>query len=167
MSRPSRGRNRSKPGSVAAEETAEAAPAEETAEAAPAEEAAAEAEATPADEATNEGESAEAPAEGAEEAAPEDVSWAALGAWLAFDLNAKAGLALRADYLSDPDAVRTGGAFGAVGEHNLMSFTATLNLKSWPNALIRPEFRFDSSNQAVFDGEESQITLALSAAYIF
>lgn len=104
---------------------------------------------------------------GNEEAAPEDVSWMAIGAWLALDLNAKAGLALRADYLNDPDAFRTGGVFGATGEHNLMSFTGTLNLKTWPNALVRPELRFDSSNQAVFDGEESQITLALSVAYIF
>jgi hypothetical protein len=104
---------------------------------------------------------------GTEEALPEDFSWMAIGAWLAFDLSPKAGLALRGDYLSDPESFRTGGAFGATGEHNLMSFTGTLNLKAWPNALVRPEFRFDSSNQAVFDGEESQITLALSAAYIF
>ena len=104
---------------------------------------------------------------GNEEAAPEDVSWTALGAWLAIDLNPKAGLAIRADYLNDPDAFRTGGAFGATGEHNLVSVTGTLNLKTWPNALVRPELRFDSSNQAVFDGEESQVTLALSAAYIF
>ena len=104
---------------------------------------------------------------GNEEAAPEDVSWMAIGAWLALDISPKAGLAFRADYLSDPDAFRTGGVFGAAGEHNLMSFTGTLNLKTWPNALVRPELRFDSSNQAVFDGEESQITLALGVAYIF
>ena len=104
---------------------------------------------------------------GTEEAAPADVSWMAIGAWLAFDLSPKAGLAIRADYLGDADGFRTGGAFGATGEHNLMSVTGTLNLKMWPNALVRPELRFDSSNQAVFDGEESQITLALSAAYIF
>lgn len=104
---------------------------------------------------------------GTEEALPEDFSWMAIGAWLAFDLNAKAGLALRADYLSDPESFRTGGAFGSAGEHNLMSFTGTLNLKTWPNALVRPEVRFDSSNQAVFDGEESQVTVGLGFAYIF
>jgi putative OmpL-like beta-barrel porin-2 len=104
---------------------------------------------------------------GNEEAVPEDFSWMAIGAWLALDLNAKTGLAFRADYLSDPDAFRTGGAFGATGEHNLMSFTGTLNLKTWPNALVRPELRFDSSNQAVFNGEESQFTLGLGVAYIF
>ena len=105
---------------------------------------------------------------GTEEAAPENLSWMALGVWVAFDLNAKANLALRADYLSDPDGYRTGGAFGiGAVEHNLVSVTGTLNLKTWPNALVRPELRFDSSNLPVFDGDESQITVALGIAYIF
>ena len=105
---------------------------------------------------------------GTEEAAAGDVSWMALGAWVAFDLNAKTGLAVRLDYLSDPDGFRTGGAFGTGAvEHNLVSLTGTLNLKTWPNALVRPELRFDSSNLAVFDGDESQFTVALGIAYIF
>lgn len=105
---------------------------------------------------------------GTEEVTGGDVSWMAIGAWLAFDLSPKAGLALRADYLNDQDGFRTGGAFGGGAvEHNLMSLTGTLNLKTWPNALVRPELRFDSFNLAVFDGSESQVTVALSVAYIF
>lgn len=105
---------------------------------------------------------------GTEEAGGGDGNWMAIGAWLTFDLSPKAGLALRADYLNDQDGFRTGGVFGTGGaEHNLMSLTGTLNLKTWPNALVRPELRFDSSNLPVFDGEESQITVAFSVAYIF
>jgi hypothetical protein len=98
----------------------------------------------------------------------QDASWFALGAWFAFDLSPKAGLALRADHVNDANGARTGGSFGTGGaEHKLTSLTGTLNLKTWPNALVRPELRFDNSNLAVFDGSESQITLGLSIAYLF
>ena len=98
----------------------------------------------------------------------QDASWIGFGAWLAFDLTPKAGLAIRADHVNDSNGARTGGVFGTGGaEHKLTSLTGTLNLKTWPNALVRPELRFDNSNLAVFDGSESQITLGLSVAYIF
>jgi hypothetical protein len=100
----------------------------------------------------------------------QDASWAAIGAWIAFDVAPKAGLAVRFDYLNDGNGFRTTGAFGLPGggvEHNLTSLTGTLNLKTWPNTLVRPEVRFDSSNLAVFDGSESQVTIGFSVAYIF
>lgn len=105
---------------------------------------------------------------GTEEVPSGDVSWMAIGGWLAFDLSPRAGLTLRLDYLNDQDGFRTGGAFGTgAAEHNLVSVTGTLNLKAWPNALVRPELRFDSSNLPVFDGNESQVTVAFGLAYIF
>jgi hypothetical protein len=98
----------------------------------------------------------------------QDASWVAVGAWLAFDLGANAGLAIRADHLNDANGARSGGVFGTGGaEHTLTSFTGTLNLKAWPNALVRPELRFDNSNLDVFDGSQSQFTVGLSVAYIF
>jgi hypothetical protein len=98
----------------------------------------------------------------------QDASWTALGAWVAFDVNPKMGVAFRGDYLNDANGARTGGAYGVGGvEHTLFSLTGTLNIKSWPGALVRPEIRFDSSSLPVFDGSESQVTVGLSVAYIF
>lgn len=98
------------------------------------------------------------------------ASWWALGAWLSRDLTAKTGVAFRLDYLNDLDGFRTTAVFGlpATGvNHKLWSATATLNLKTWPNALVRPELRFDTSNFTVFDGSKSQVTGAFSVAYVF
>lgn len=102
--------------------------------------------------------------------AAESASWFAVGAWLARDLSARTGVAFRLDYLDDLDGFRTTAAFGlpATGvHHKLWSATATLNLKTWPGALVRPELRFDSSNFNVFDGSKSQVTGAFSVAYVF
>jgi len=79
-------------------------------------------------------------------------------------------VALRADYLNDQQGFRTTAAFGLPPtgvEHNLVSATGTLNLKTWPGALVRPELRLDHSNFAVFDGSKTQVTVALSFAYVF
>ena len=51
--------------------------------------------------------------------------------------------------------------------HHLSSATATLNVKTVPNVLVRPEIRFDHSNQRVFASKQDQMTFGLSAAYIF
>ena len=100
----------------------------------------------------------------------QNASWTALGAWLAFDVNPKLGVALRGDYLNDANGARTTGAYGLAGggvEHQLWSLTGTLNVKAWPGALVRPELRVDHSSFPVFDGSETQMTLAFSVAYIF
>jgi hypothetical protein len=100
----------------------------------------------------------------------QDASWFALGAWLAFDASPKLGVAFRVDYLNDQNGFRTGGVLGfpaGGAEHNLWSATGNLNIKTWPSTLVRPEVRYDKSNLAVFDGEQSQLVLALSVAYIF
>jgi hypothetical protein len=99
-----------------------------------------------------------------------DASWWALGLWVTRDFTSKMGAALRVDYLADTDGFRTTSVFGlpATGvDHRLWSATATLNIKTWPGALVRPEMRFDSSNFAVFDGSETQVTGAFSVAYVF
>ena len=94
---------------------------------------------------------------------PGDATWFALGAWLAFDASPKVGVAFRVDYLNDQDGFRTG-----VGvEHNLWSATGNLNIKRWSNVLVRPEVRYDKSNLTPFDGEASQLVLALAVAYTF
>jgi Putative beta-barrel porin-2, OmpL-like. bbp2 len=97
------------------------------------------------------------------------ASWAAVGGWMLIDATPKLGVALRADYMSDRAGARTASAFALTGapSHRLASATATLNIKAVPNVMLRPEVRFDRSNQLVFAQKTSQFTLGLSAAYIF
>jgi hypothetical protein len=99
----------------------------------------------------------------------QDASWWAVGAWLTYDLSPTVGLALRGDYLNDENGARTSGALGfpANTGHDLSSVTATLNLRAWPGALVRPELRYDHSSLVSFDGEQSQLSVALSVAYLF
>lgn len=98
-----------------------------------------------------------------------NASWWAVGGWYALDLQPTLGLALRADYLDDQQGARTVAAFGLDGsaDHKLWSGTATLNVKAWQNALLRPEIRYDHSNFTVFDGSKSQVTFALSTTYVY
>ncbi len=98
-----------------------------------------------------------------------DAAWWATSGWLVIDATPKVGVALRADYLNDRNSARTGAAFGLLGTegHKLGSATATLNVKSFPSMLLRPEVRFDRSSQLVFNGKTSQFTFGMSAAYLF
>jgi hypothetical protein len=98
-----------------------------------------------------------------------DANWFAAGVWVAHDLAATLNVALRADYLNDADGARTSGALGFPTNtgHDLVSATVTLNVRAWPNALVRPEVRYDHSSLASFDGEQAQLSFALSVAYLF
>ena len=97
------------------------------------------------------------------------AKWTSAGAWLVTDATPTVGLALRADYFNDANAFRTGAAFGLTtgARHNLSGATATLNIKRFPNVLIRPEVRFDQSNLAVFNSKKSQFTVGLGATYMW
>lgn len=112
---------------------------------------------------------------GAEEglgAAGGKASWWSAGLWGVFDLSPKAALALRGEYFDDSDGVRTSGVFGfpSVPSRQLTSATATLNIKAWDQALLRPEIRFENSNQDDFGGttrKGTQVTFGLAASFIF
>ena len=99
----------------------------------------------------------------------QDATWWAVGGWLAVDLSPKVNFAGRADYLNDAQTARTSGAFGLLSTdaHKLWSLTGTLNVKSWPNALVRPEVRYDHSSFQVFNGKDGQVSFALSVAYLY
>jgi hypothetical protein len=111
---------------------------------------------------------------GSEEGAAADgtsASWFGAGLWGVFDLTPKASLALRGDYLDDTDGVRTSGVFGfpVAPSRKLQSLTATLNIKTWEHALVRPEIRVEHSNNDDFGGgtKASQATFGLALSYIF
>jgi hypothetical protein len=99
----------------------------------------------------------------------QDAKWWALGSWVTYDLSTSLGLALRGDYVNDENGARTSGSFGfpANTGHKFGSATATLNIRAWPNAIVRPEVRYDRSTLAAFDVNKAQLTFALAVVYIF
>src|SRR5213078_1854958 len=99
----------------------------------------------------------------------QDAQWWALGGWVTYDFNASVGLALRGDYVNDQDGARTSGVFGfpANAGQKFGSGTATLNIRAWPDAVVRPELRYDRSTLAAFAGKKDQVTFALAVAYLY
>jgi hypothetical protein len=99
----------------------------------------------------------------------QDARWWALGGWMMYDLSTSLGLALRGDYVNDENGARTSGSLGypANAGHKLGSATATLNVRTWPNAIVRPEIRYDRSTLAAFNGKEAQVTFALAVTYLY
>ncbi len=99
----------------------------------------------------------------------QDARWWALGGWMTFDLNTSLGLAVRGDYVNDENGARTSGSLGfpANTAHKFGSATATLNVRAWPNAVVRPEVRYDRSTLAAFGGKKDQVSVALGVAYLY
>jgi len=98
-----------------------------------------------------------------------DAQWVALGGWVTYDFTSSVGLALRGDYVNDQDGARTSGVFGfpANAGQKFGSGTATLNIRAWPDAVVRPELRYDRSTLAAFAGKKDQVTFALAVAYLY
>src|SRR5881296_1245157 len=99
----------------------------------------------------------------------QDAKWWALGGWVTYDFSSSLGLALRGDYVNDENGARSNGALGFptnIGQ-KFGSGTATLNIKAWPSAVVRPELRYDRSTLTAFDGKKDQITVALAVAYLY
>ena len=98
-----------------------------------------------------------------------DAQWWAAGAWVTYDFSSSLGLALRGDYLNDEDGARTSGLYGFLPNagQKFGSGTATLNIRAWPSAVVRPEVRYDRSTLAAFDGKKDQVTVALAVAYLY
>src|SRR5437660_2330844 len=99
----------------------------------------------------------------------QDAQWVALGGWVTYDFTSSVGLALRGDYVNDQDGARTSGVFGfpANAGQKFGSGTATLNIRAWPDAVVRPELRYDRSTLAAFAGKKDQVTFALAVAYLY
>ena len=97
------------------------------------------------------------------------AQWVAAGTWLTYDIVPSATLALRADYMNDRDGARTSGVLGFPVNDGLKvgSVTATVNIKRWAHALVRPELRFDRSTLPVFDSHKNQFSVGGAIAYIF
>ena len=99
----------------------------------------------------------------------QDAKWWALGAWVTYDFNATVGLALRGDYVNDENGARSNGTLGfpANTGQKFGSGTATLTIKAWPSAVVRPELRYDRSTLAAFRSKKDQVSVALAVAYLY
>jgi len=103
----------------------------------------------------------------------QDAKWWSLGGWVTYDFGSSLGLALRGDYVNDENGARTSlspigpSAFPFNTGQKFGSGTATLNIRAWPNAVVRPEVRYDRSTLAAFDGKKDQVTLALGVSYLY
>jgi hypothetical protein len=102
-------------------------------------------------------------------AAGGQAKWYAAGVWVTHDVAPTATLALRGDYVNDRDGARTSGVLGfpANTGQTFESLTATLNIKRWDHALIRPEIRYDHSSLPVFDANQSQLSFSVGLSYVF
>jgi hypothetical protein len=75
--------------------------------------------------------------------------------------------------IDDENGPRTSAVFGypVHAGHKFGSATLTLNIKVFPAALIRPEIRYDRSNQAFYgepaDLSKDQLSIGLGASYMF
>src|SRR6184192_3752079 len=100
-----------------------------------------------------------------------DSQWWALGGWVTYDFSPTLGLALRGDYVNDQNGARTSFnglvGFPANTGQKFGSGTATLNIKTWPSAVLRPELRYDRSTLAAFGGKKDQITVAMALTYLY
>jgi len=97
------------------------------------------------------------------------AKWYAAGVWVTYDVDPAATLALRADYMNDRDGARTSGVLGfpANAGQQLGSVTATLNVKSWDHALVRPEIRYDHSSLSVFNASGAQLSFGVGFSYLY
>jgi putative OmpL-like beta-barrel porin-2 len=77
--------------------------------------------------------------------------WGIMGT-AAYAFTPQVGIAVRGEYLSDPD----NGVWSPAGDatldpdFNLVTLTGTLDLKPWDHIIIRPEFRYETASGDIF-----------------
>jgi hypothetical protein len=101
-----------------------------------------------------------------------------IGAWVWYDFTEKVGLALRGEYLDDPDGgglkgIELPGRPGSSilstdADGSLSSVTLTLNYKPVPNIRIQPELRYDyTSYTGGLDGHKDRFIIGAGVSYLF
>jgi hypothetical protein len=78
-----------------------------------------------------------------------DATWWGYAGYVAYDWTEKLRTALRAEYFSDPEGVRTlATAAGAGGKVSLWEVTATAQYKIWKGLMGRVEYRHDEDTKS-------------------
>lgn len=88
--------------------------------------------------------------------ADDTSNWGVMGT-ARYALSPKVGVAVRGEYLSDPDNAIWTPAIGAADftdGFNLITLTGTLDLQPWPHLIIRPEVRYEKASGDIYaDGD--------------
>ena len=101
-----------------------------------------------------------------------------IGTWIAYDFTPKFGVAVRAEYLDDPDGGglkgitlpgRPGSAIMSSDPNGDMASVAlTLNWRPVSSIKVQPEIRYDhTSYTGGFDGHEDRIVFGAGVTYLF
>jgi Putative beta-barrel porin-2, OmpL-like. bbp2 len=103
-----------------------------------------------------------------------------IGTWFSYSLTSKTALALRADYIQNPDgvlgpAVRpNAGILSPDLDGSLGSLTLTYNYKPTPNLKIQPEIRYDYTTYTglggapgALDGSKTRVIVGAGISYLF
>ncbi len=90
-----------------------------------------------------------------------DSKWNGVAGIVKYDFNDKYSLSLRSEYFNDKQGVRTGAI------QKLKEITVTPEIRLAQGLLLRPEYRHDWSDKAVFDSgsKKKQDTIALGVMY--
>jgi hypothetical protein len=90
-----------------------------------------------------------------------DSLWAGIAGIVKYDFTDLFGLAVRGEYFNDQDGARTG------TPQALREFTVTPEFRVAKGLIVRPEFRYDISDQNSFNNSKakSQFTFALGVMY--
>ena len=111
-----------------------------------------------------------------------DADLYSAGVWLGYDFTAKVGVAVRAEYLDDPDGggingvplrgsstdSPTGSLLSPDADGKITSLALTLNYKPLPNVKIQPEVRFDNTTyKDGFDGQQNRFLVGMGVTYLF
>jgi hypothetical protein len=90
-----------------------------------------------------------------------DVKWSGLAGIVKYDLSDAYSVAVRGEYFDDNDGVRTGTI------QKLKEVTATFEARLNGGLILRPEYRYDKSDQYSFDNgkKKTQNTIALGMMY--
>ena len=93
-----------------------------------------------------------------------------IGGWASYDFTKQVGLALRAEFLSDPKGVDISGPLGfpVNSGNDITSLALTLNYKPVPSVKIQPEVRYDhTSVKTGFGTKADRIVLGAGVSYLF
>jgi hypothetical protein len=90
-----------------------------------------------------------------------DSLWVGVAGIVKYDFSDLFSLAVRGEFFNDQDGARTG------TPQTLREFTLTPEFRVAKGLIVRPEFRYDISDQASFNNgkDKSQFTLALGVMY--
>jgi hypothetical protein len=100
----------------------------------------------------------------------EDAQWFGVASYLSYKVNDCVSLNARGEWFEDPDGARGLGVTGSVWEATLgVDIRPLVSNKTWASLHVRPEIRYDYSNDPLFAGgtKHDQWTFGVDAIFGF